>query len=125
MPDVARTLVTLGGDDRAWGRAWHVPTVAACSARQMVDALCDAAGVPAVPVGNLPWAMVRLGGLVVPMLRELAETRYQFDRPFVLDSAETTEAFDLEPTPLDAQCAATVAWWRTHLGLVEPTLAAA
>jgi uncharacterized protein YbjT (DUF2867 family) len=23
--DVARTLVTLAGDQRAWGRAWHVP----------------------------------------------------------------------------------------------------
>ncbi|MEZ5205659.1 MAG: NAD-dependent epimerase/dehydratase family protein [Acidimicrobiales bacterium] len=125
VPDVARTLVTLGGDERAWGRAWHVPTVEARSARQMVTALCDAAGVAPVAVGRVPWSMVRLGGLVVPMLRELGETRYQFDRPFVLDSTETTGTFGIEPTPLEAQCAATVAWWRARLGLAEPTLAAA
>ena len=29
VPDVARTLVTLAGDDRSWGRAWHVPTAPA------------------------------------------------------------------------------------------------
>ncbi|MHB8060966.1 MAG: NAD-dependent epimerase/dehydratase family protein, partial [Gaiellaceae bacterium] len=26
VPDVARTLVTLARDERAWGRPWHVPT---------------------------------------------------------------------------------------------------
>jgi hypothetical protein len=25
VDDVARTLEVLGADERAWGRAWHVP----------------------------------------------------------------------------------------------------
>ena len=40
-------------------------------------------------------------GLFSPMVKELRTTRYQFTRPFVLDSSATTEAFGLEPTPVD------------------------
>ncbi|MFY9635857.1 MAG: epimerase, partial [Cellulosimicrobium cellulans] len=47
-------------------------------------------------------------------LRELAETLYQFDRPFVMDSAASQAALGLHPTPLAEAAADTVAWWRTQ-----------
>ena len=47
-------------------------------------------------------------------LRELAETLYQFDRPFVMDSAASQAALGLRPTPLPEAAAATVAWWRAQ-----------
>jgi hypothetical protein len=34
-------------------------------------------------------------------MRELRETRYQFDRPFVLDSSAFQETFGLAPTSMD------------------------
>src|SRR5258705_13647027 len=34
--DVARTLVTLARDERAWGHAWHVPTAPAVSLRELL-----------------------------------------------------------------------------------------
>jgi hypothetical protein len=40
-------------------------------------------------------------GLSSPLVRELRTTRYQFTRPFVLDSTATTAEFGLTPTPLD------------------------
>jgi nucleoside-diphosphate-sugar epimerase len=96
VDDVVRTLVTLAGDERAWGRAWHVPT----------------AGVPERPVQVLPAFAVRLGGVAVPFLRELAEVRHQFTGPFVIDSSAAQETFGLAPTPLEDGLAGTVAWWR-------------
>ena len=116
IPDVARTLVTLGTDERAWGRAWNVPTAPARSVREMVTAMCDVAGVPDVGVTTMPWPMVRAMGLFVPFMRELKETRYQFVRPFLLDSSAFTATFGQRPTPVDDGLAATVAWWREHLG---------
>lgn len=121
IPDVARTLVTLGTDGRAWGRAWNVPTAPARSMREMVAAMCDVAGVPDVGVMRMPWPLVRAMGLFVPFMRELQETRYQFVRPFVLDSSEFTAAFGQRPTPIDDGAAATVAWWREHLGSTVTT----
>lgn len=44
-------------------------------------------------------------------MRELAETLYQFQRPFVMESAASQAALGLTPTPLHEAAAATVAWW--------------
>lgn len=115
MADVARALATLGTDERAWGRTWHVPTAPAVSIREAVQGLARAAGVEAPPVKAIPWTVIRAGGLFVPMLRELRETRYQFDQPFVLDSSAFTTTFGIGATPLEQTWRDTIAWWRTRL----------
>lgn len=113
VTDVARTLEVLGADERAWGRAWHVPTAPPVTYREAVHGLCRAAGVPPVRVTQLPHLALRAAGLVIPVLRELEETRYQLTRPYVLDSSAATATFGLEPTPLEQTLAETVAWWQS------------
>jgi nucleoside-diphosphate-sugar epimerase len=113
--DAAATLVVLGSDERAWGRAWHVPSPPACSSREMVAAFATAAGVAAPKVSVLPSWILRPAGIAVPMLKELRETAYQFDSPFVVDASAAEETFGLRATPLDDAAAQTVAWWRTRL----------
>ena len=68
------------------------------------------------PVGvrSLPKLAVRGLGLVNPMLRELAETYYQFGEPFVLDTSKYQAAFGAAGTPLTDAIAATVAWYRAR-----------
>lgn len=112
MGDVARTLAAMATDERAWGRAWHVPSALPVTQRQAVHGLCRAAGVPPVKVSAVPHLAVRAAGLVMPRMRELEEVRHQFTAPFVLDSSDATRTFGLEPTPLEDTWAATVAWWR-------------
>jgi nucleoside-diphosphate-sugar epimerase len=99
MPDVATTLATLGTDERALGRAWHVPSAPPRSQRQAIGDLAAAMGVPPVPVSGLPWPVLRGVGLVVPMMREVVEVRHQFDQEFVIDASATTATFGLEATP--------------------------
>ncbi len=115
LPDVARTLVEVAEQERAWGRAWHVPTLPPLSVREMTGKLAEQAGVPPVPVRRLPSAVLRAGALVSPMLRELREVQHQFDRPFVVDSGAYRAAFAAEATPLGRQLEATVGWWRGRL----------
>ncbi|AUG76757.1 NAD-dependent epimerase [Kitasatospora sp. MMS16-BH015] len=112
LPDLARGLVELAGQERAWGRAWHLPTAPALSAREMVTRLADEAGTMPVPVRPLPPLVLGLAGLFSPLLRELKEIRYQFDAPFVLDSSAYEAEFTVRATPLEEQLRATVAWWR-------------
>ncbi|WP_406637185.1 NAD-dependent epimerase/dehydratase family protein [Amycolatopsis sp. WGS_07] len=119
IPDVARTLVAAGREEKAWGRTWHVPTGPPRSARVMVAMLCEAAGVAPVAVQRLSPTLLRAGALVSSMLRELREVRYQFDRPYVLDSRAAQEFFDIAPTKEKDQFAATVAWWRDRLATVS------
>jgi len=106
VPDVGRTLAVLGTDERAWGRPWHVPSAPARSQRAMAERFCEVAGAPAARVAGLPAPMVTAVGLVSPQVREFRETRYQFDRPFLLDCTAATETFGLTATPVDEAFAA-------------------
>jgi nucleoside-diphosphate-sugar epimerase len=106
---VARALVTAADRADALGRVWHVPTNPPRSQREAVHDHCRAAGIEPVPVRSLPHAVLRVGGLVQRQLAELEETRYQFVRPYVLDSAASEAALGLRPTPWDEIVRANVA----------------
>ncbi|GGS47953.1 NAD-dependent epimerase [Planobispora rosea] len=115
VPDVARALVTAATDDRSWGRAWHVPTGPAMTYRAVAERLCELAGVPGPAVRTMPHWLLRTAGAFSPMLGELEELRYQFVRPFVLDSTDFQATFGTAPTPMDEALAETIAWWRSLL----------
>ncbi|MCC3769679.1 NAD-dependent epimerase/dehydratase family protein [Streptomyces sp. UNOC14_S4] len=115
LPDIARALVEVAGEERAWGRAWHVPTAPALSVREMVGRLAAQAGTGPVAVRRLPPVALGVASLFSPMIRELKEIRYQFDRPFVVDSSAYEAEFAVRATPVDEQVEATVAWWRQRL----------
>jgi len=107
LPDVAATLTVLGTDDRAWGRAWHVPS-AVRSQRQALTDLSGALGRGEPKVSGIPWPALRAAGVVLPFLREVADVRHQFDQPYVIDASATTATFGLAATPWDDVVAATV-----------------
>ena len=100
---------------RVLGRAWHVPTLSPLSARQIGDAFATAAGTEAAKVARIPRFAVKTMALVMPLFRTLLTMTYQFDEPFVIDSADTTETFGIEPTPLDEQVRATLASYRADV----------
>jgi len=99
--DVARLLVTVAADERAWGRPWHVPSNPPRTQREAVGDLCRVAGVQPVTVKEYPDMLIRGMGLFNPMMRELPEVAYQLKEPFVLDSTAAQRTFGLEPTPWD------------------------
>ncbi|SDG12410.1 Nucleoside-diphosphate-sugar epimerase [Blastococcus aurantiacus] len=109
LPDVAATLATLGTDERALGRAWHVPTTAPRSQREALADLAEAMGAPAVRVSGIPWPVLRAVGLAVPMMREVVAIRHQWDREYVSDGSATTAAFGLAATPWEDVVGATAA----------------
>lgn len=100
--DVARMLVAVADDEQAWGRAWHTPTPAPVSIRHLAERAAELNGMATPPrLSTMPGAMLWLGGLSDPLVRELRETQYQFRKPFVIDSTAATKHFDMQPTPID------------------------
>ncbi|WP_127499830.1 NAD-dependent epimerase/dehydratase family protein [Actinoplanes solisilvae] len=99
--DMARTMIALAHDERAWGRAWHAPTAPAITIRSLADRYCDLLGKPKMKIRSLPRFVMRTAGLVHPMSRELAEMDYQFYAPFHLDSSLTERTFGLAPSPVE------------------------
>jgi nucleoside-diphosphate-sugar epimerase len=112
LPDVAATLAALGTDERALGRAWHVPSAPPHSQRQALTDLAAALSSPAHPVPparvrGVPWPVLRAVGLVSPMVRELVDVRHQFEGEYVIDASATTAVLGLTATPWDEVVAAT------------------
>jgi nucleoside-diphosphate-sugar epimerase len=112
LPDVARALATAGTDERARGRAWNVPTNPPLSAQALAERLRALAGAPAPRIARMPRWVFNAIGVVSPLVRELRETRYQFDRPFVVDSSAFESTFGIAPTPIDEALEATLEFYR-------------
>jgi nucleoside-diphosphate-sugar epimerase len=111
VPDLAAAMIRAAQDPGLWNRVWHAPTGPAPSQREIAGAFAAAAGARTPRVAGVPGWVLRTMAVVFPGARELAETLYQFEHPFVLDSHASEAALGLRPTPLKAAAAATVAWW--------------
>ena len=101
IADCARTLATVATDERSLGQAWLVPTNAPLTVRQLATRFAEVNGAPTAKVTAIPYPVMWASGLFSPMIKELRTTRYQFTSPFEIDSSATTDAFGLEPTPMD------------------------
>jgi nucleoside-diphosphate-sugar epimerase len=101
IADVATTLATVASDERAYGHAWLVPTNAPLTIRELAHRTAKAWGVAEPKMSSVPYWVLWTMGVFSPMLKELRTTRYQFARPFVIDSSVTERTFGLAPTDLD------------------------
>lgn len=106
VADVAKTLVTVAADERAWGQGWLVPTNTPMTVRELAARYTEIAGAPAPKLTAVPYPVLWTAGLFSPLMRELRATSYQWDRPFVLDSTLTERTFGLTPTPVGTALAA-------------------
>ena len=110
LPDYARALVDVALDPGSWGRVWLCPSLGPTTART-VAGLFAAEAAKSVKVGKLPGGMVKLLGLFNPMIREVAEMLYQFEKDFTVDSREFEARFGWKATDLKAAVKAT---WAAH-----------
>ncbi|HEX6365981.1 MAG TPA: NAD-dependent epimerase/dehydratase family protein [Agromyces sp.] len=120
VDDIARTLAAAGTDERAWGRPWLVPSNPPASVREVLRELGRRAGAGEPRLRRVPRWVLRAGGLVVPLLREVNGVIYQFERPFVIDASETTATFGIEPTPWEPLLDATADAWSRREARATP-----
>ncbi|MDT4981270.1 MAG: hypothetical protein QOG07_3149 [Pseudonocardiales bacterium] len=100
IEDVAKLLVVGAADERAWGRAWHVPSAPACSVRELTAIAARQLGAQA-KVRSMPVSVLWSVGLFNREVRELRETQHQFRKPFILDSSAADATFGLQPASLE------------------------
>ena len=99
--DCANTLVTVAADESAHGQVWFAPTNPPLTVRQLATRFAEANGAPRAKLTLIPYPVMWISGLFSPLIKELRTTRYQFTRPFVIDSSATTRALGLTPIALD------------------------
>ena len=97
IPDAAKATAILGNTPEAYGEVWHLPTDnTRLTGKQWVELFARELGVkPAVQV--LPIWMMGLAGIFTPVLRELKEMAYQYDRDYFFDSSKFCDRFGFKP----------------------------
>lgn len=111
LPDFARALIRLGEEERAWGRAWHVPTLPAITPRQVLAKAAELAGLPEPRLRRTPKWLMRALGLVIPAAGETVEMAYSYNAPFIMDDSDWRRLFADRPTDWSAALQATLAYW--------------
>ncbi|PFG44345.1 nucleoside-diphosphate-sugar epimerase [Isoptericola jiangsuensis] len=105
--DVARTLAAAAADAGAHGRTWHVPSNPPRTQAQALTDVLASVDLPPVRVRTLRGPVLATAATVSPLMRELRELRYQWERPYVLDDTAARARFGIAPTPWAEVCRAT------------------
>ncbi|MEW6516276.1 MAG: NAD-dependent epimerase/dehydratase family protein [candidate division FCPU426 bacterium] len=95
-PELAMATAKLGNTSSAFNQIWNLPTAPPLTGEEWVRLF--AAELNAKPrVQVLPGWGIKLLGLFVPILREMDEMKYQYDRPCFFDSAKYEQTFKYAP----------------------------
>jgi nucleoside-diphosphate-sugar epimerase len=114
LPDAARGFATLAEEPRADGHVWILPAAPPVTQRELLDLINDRLPQP-VRIGRVTPTMLRIAGLVNPMIRETLSVRAQWERPWVVDASRFSATFG--PLPVTAHVdavAATIDWFRAQ-----------
>ena len=106
LPDMARAMVALAEKraDFADYEEFVFPGYT-LTGRQLIDSLERVTG-HRLKVGGVPWPLIRFLGLVMPLMREVAEMRYLWRTPHGLDGSKFASVLpEFKATALDAAIA--------------------
>ena len=97
-PDLARGTAILGNSGDAYNQVWNLPVdMDSLTGREWVELFAGEMKARN-KIQVLPLWALRLLGLFVPILREMPEMMYQFDRPYQFDCTKFNSKFNFKPT---------------------------
>ncbi len=98
-PDAGKATALLGNTEDAYNQVWHLPTAAnPFTGKEWIEAIAKEFGVKP-KYQAVPKFLLRIIGLFVPIMGEMVEMMYQYDRGYVFDSGKFEKRFDFKPTP--------------------------
>lgn len=98
-PDLAKGTAMLGNTPDAFNQIWNLPCdPQAPTAKEWITLFAKALSVPDKKPSVLGRFMLRILGVFIPILGEMVEMCYQYDRPYVFDSSKFNKRFNFTPT---------------------------
>lgn len=99
VPDIARGVISLlNAPDEDFGQAWHIPCAPTQTPRELLALASQQSGKP-LKLTALPMALLPVLGLFVPMMGEMVEMRFLWDRPYTVNYNKFAAKFWNDPTP--------------------------
>ena len=97
-PDAAKATAILGNTPEAFNQVWHLPADDKSLTGDEWVALFNEETNTSKKVMVLPMFMLRLLGIFIPLMREMPEMMYQYDRDYFFDSSKFKSHFNFIPT---------------------------
>jgi nucleoside-diphosphate-sugar epimerase len=98
-PDAGKATALLGNTDDAFNQSWHLPTASnPFTGKELIDIIAFELKVKP-KYQSVSKFMVRVLGIFIPIMREMVEMMYQYDRDYVFDSNKFEKRFNVKPTP--------------------------
>jgi nucleoside-diphosphate-sugar epimerase len=97
--DAAKGTAILGNTNEAYNQVWHLPTdKTRLTGKQWLELFAQQMQVKPAYM-TVPIWLVNIMGLFVPLLKELKEMMYQYDRDYFFNSSKFEKAFNYTPIP--------------------------
>ena len=97
-PDAGKATALLGNNPEAYNQVWHLPTASnPPTGKQWIEMIAEEMEVEP-RYRTAPKFMVKIMGLFSPVMRNMVEMMYQYDRDYVFDSSKFESAFEMYPT---------------------------
>ena len=97
-PDAAKATALLGNTVDAYNQVWHLPTDKNTLTGKEIIALFAKEMKVAAKFSVLPMLLLKLLGLFIPIMKEMPEMMYQYDRDYVFDSSKFDKRFNFKTT---------------------------
>ncbi len=95
-PELAKATALLGNTDSAYNQIWNLPTDKPLTAKEWTKIFAKEMNT-SDKVMSLPAWGAKLLGIFVPIMGEIHEMLYQFDRDYYFDSTKFQNAFGYKP----------------------------
>lgn len=97
-PDLAKGTALLGNTSECYNQLWNLPVdMNSLSGREWVKLFAEIMNKPD-KISVLPSWSLKLLGVFIPILKEMHEMLYQFDRPFNFDCTKFNNKFNFNVT---------------------------
>jgi nucleoside-diphosphate-sugar epimerase len=97
-PDAAKATAILGNTDDAYNQVWHLPTDKnTLTGREFIDLFSKEMNT-ITKISVMPIWLIKVLGLFIPILKEMPEMMYQYERNYFFDSSKFEKRFSFIPT---------------------------
>jgi nucleoside-diphosphate-sugar epimerase len=108
-PDAAKATALLGNTVDAYNQVWHLPTDKnTLTGKEMIALFAKEMNVEN-KVSVLPMWLLKILGLFIPIMKEMPEMMYQYDRDYFFDSSKFDKRFNFKTTTYQEGVKLTVA----------------
>ncbi|NOZ47352.1 MAG: NAD(P)H-binding protein [Chlorobi bacterium] len=98
-PDAGKATALLGNTEDAFNQVWHLPTASGpLTGKEWIEAIAKEMEVKPKYLTATKFVL-KIIGLFIPIMKEMGEMIYQYDRDYVFNSSKFENRFDFKPTP--------------------------